>query len=173
MLRQNKYLRFEAVSYALTYALTPNPKYRYFQLIGDNGGDCTNFISQCLLAGGAKMNYGTSWSWWYNIKNPNNVMDDTWSVSWAVAHSLYYYLRNNEEINSPYTKGLEISNVKDLELGDLIFYEDNNKKIFHSTIITSIMSGVPLVSQHTPEAVNIYYKNSWKAQKYHYVKIIV
>lgn len=173
MLNQNKYLRSKAVSYALTYALNPNPKYRYFQLIGDNGGDCTNFTSQCLLAGGAKMNYGINWNWWYNTKNTNNVMDDTWSVTWAVAHSLYYYLRNNEETHSPYVKGLEVLNVSDLKLGDLIFYEDNNKKIFHSTIITSIISGVPLISQHTPEATNIYYKNSWKAKKYHYVKIIL
>lgn len=173
MLRQNKYLRFEAVSYALTYALNPNPKYRYFQLIDDNGGDCTNFISQCLFAGGAKMSYGSSWNWWYNNKNTNNVMDDTWSISWAVAHSLYYYLRNNEEANSPYIKGLEVSNANNLELGDLIFYEGNNKKIFHSTIVTSIFNGVPLVSQHTPEAINIYYKNSWKAVKYHYIKIII
>lgn len=173
MWRQNKYLRFEAVSYALTYALNPNPKYRYFELIDDNGGDCTNFTSQCLFAGGAKMNYGNNWSWWYNNKNTSNVMDDTWSISWAVAHSLYYYLKNNEEVNSPYVKGLEVTNERELELGDLIFYENNNKKIFHSAIVTSFLNGFPLVSQHTPNASNIYYQNSWKAKKYHYVKIVI
>lgn len=173
MLRQNKYLRFEAVAYAINYALNPNPKYRYFELIDDNGGDCTNFVSQCLFAGGAKMNHGNNWSWWYINNNTSNVMDATWSVSWAVAHSLYYYLKNNEETNSPYVKGLEVANVSELELGDLIFYENYNKKIFHSTIITSVSNGIPLVSQHTYNALNVYYKQSWQAKKFHYIKIII
>ena len=48
--------------------------------------NCTNFISQCLHAGGAPMrgypNRGSGW--WLQNKN--------WSYSWAVAHSLRLYL---------------------------------------------------------------------------------
>lgn len=43
----DKYDRAKAAAYALTYARTPNPAYKNF---GDK--DCTNFVSQCLVAGG-------------------------------------------------------------------------------------------------------------------------
>ena len=44
----------DACSYAETFALKPNPNYKYFEHIG---GDCTNFISQILFAGGLKQTH--------------------------------------------------------------------------------------------------------------------
>lgn len=173
MKRQNKYLRDSAVKYAETYALNPNPNYRYFPLYKDTGGDCTNFVSQCLLAGGATMEYNSNNPWWYNNKNTSNTKDDTWSLSFTVAHSLYYYLKNNANSNSPYLKGLEIPKDSQLELGDLIFFEDSKAKIIHSTIVTSLKTGKVFVSQHSFNALNIYYKSSWAAYKYHFIKIII
>ncbi|QBJ70232.1 hypothetical protein C3496_25220 [Bacillus anthracis] len=41
-----------AVSYALKWANSVNPKYGTF---GGKGGDCTNFVSQALFAGGIPM----------------------------------------------------------------------------------------------------------------------
>lgn len=169
--RQNKYLRSSAVNYALTYGLKPNPNYRYFPLINDNSGDCANFISQCLLAGGAQMDFNASRPWWY--KHGANKSQDTWSVSWTVAHSLYYYLRVNQENNSAYTKGFELTSKNDLELGDLIFFENNRGVIFHSAIVTGFSYGEPLVTHHSYEAVNIPYRRSWPAFKYHYVKVVI
>lgn len=173
LLRQNNYLRHNAVAYATTYALKPNTSYRYFPLVNDSSGDCANFISQCLYAGGAKMDYNTKRPWWYNKKGTVNVSDDTWSICWAVAHSLYYYLKVNESIASPYVKGLEVYRKEDLEIGDLIFFEDTKETIFHSAIITSFLGKEPLVSHHSFEALNIPYKSSWKAAKYHFIKIII
>jgi hypothetical protein len=171
--RQNKYLRSAAVNYALTYALKPNPSYRYFPLINDNSGDCANFISQCLLAGGAQMNFDAARPWWY--KHAASRAQDTWTVSWTVAHSLYYYLRVNEEKNSSYTKGIEINNSKELELGDLILFEDDKNHIFHSSIVTGFSFGSPLISQHSYGAVNIPYRRSWSASvaRYHYIKVVI
>ena len=40
------YQREAAAEYAERYAIDPNPNYKYF---GDDGGDCTSFVSQCLL----------------------------------------------------------------------------------------------------------------------------
>ncbi|WP_245183599.1 amidase domain-containing protein [Lentibacillus salicampi] len=43
--------------------------------------DCTNYVSQCMRAGGAP-DRGSGW--WYQ--------EDNWSYSWAVAHSMRWYL---------------------------------------------------------------------------------
>lgn len=169
----NKYLRSNAVAYAKTFALKPNPAYRYFPLIGDSSGDCANFLSQCLYAGGAPMTYDPKHSWWYNNKNTSNVMDDTWSIPWAVANSLYYYLKINQSINYFGAKGVEVFNKKELELGDFIFFEGSSGAIFHSAIITSFSRGEPLISQHSYEALNIPYTSSWPAKRHHFIKITI
>lgn len=170
ILRENKYSRAEAVKYATTYALKPNPAYRYFPLVGDNSGNCANFISQCLLAGGAPMDFNTQRPWWYK-KNGDNVMSSTWSLSWTVAHSLYFYLKVNESMNAKGVKGLEVYDKGQLELGDLMFFEDNKGTIFHSAIITSFRGRNPLISQNSFEALNIPYLKSWRANKIHFMKI--
>ena len=48
-----EYDRTKAITYAQNWALKSNPAFYHF---GGKGGDCTNFISQCLLAGGGVMN---------------------------------------------------------------------------------------------------------------------
>lgn len=172
LFRQNQYSRSDAVKYAITYALKPNPAYRYFPLINDSSGDCANFLSQCLYAGGAPMSFNSHNSWWYkhNAISRNN---DTWSISWTVAHSLYWYLKINQESNSPGVKGLEVPNASALELGDLMFFEDNKGNIFHSAIVTSFLYNQPLISHHSFEALNIPYQRSWPASKLHFLKISI
>jgi hypothetical protein len=157
------YLRNSAVIYAKKYALIPNNKYIYFKLIGDNGGDCANFISQCLYAGGASMIYNKQTSWWYN--------NNTCSNSWSVAHELYWYLKINNTDNFQGPKGIETTSLNELKIGDLIFFENKKNIIFHSTIITNLDYSIPLISQHTPNALNIPYLKSWSAYKYHFIKI--
>jgi cell wall-associated NlpC family hydrolase len=171
--RVNKYLRETAVKYALTYALKPNPNYRYLPLINDTSGDCANFLSQCLRAGGAPMSYMSGHAWWYNNQGTPNTKDDTWSISWTVAHSLYWYLKINQANNYNGVKALEVQSPSQLELGDLIFFEDNKGLIFHSAIVTGFSDSLPLVSHHSYEALNIPYRSSWPAIKYHYLKISI
>ncbi|MBW9159039.1 amidase domain-containing protein [Clostridium tagluense] len=170
--KTNQYSRIDAVNYARTYALHPNPSFRYFPLINnETSGDCANFISQCLLAGGAPMIYNGSHPWWYNNANTLSTKDDTWSVTWTVAHSLYWTLKVNQQAKATGIKGLEIYDTSLLELGDLIFFEGNDGNIFHSAIITAFRYGQPLVSHHSFEALDIYYKNSWPAKRVHFLKI--
>jgi hypothetical protein len=164
-LRSSQYSRSAAVDYAQRYALKPNPNYRYFSL-SNTGGDCSNFLSQCLSAGGAKMNS----NWWYKHID-DSTHNDTWSISWAVAHSLYWYLKKNEAEGTSTLKGLEVDNANLLELGDLIFYEDFNGRIFHSAIVTFKSTNEILISQHSYEALNISYFKSWPSKKFHFIKV--
>lgn len=171
-LKANQYSRINAVKYARSYALHPNPSFRYFSLINnETSGDCTNFVSQCLLAGGAPMRFKGSHPWWYRKANTDSTKDDTWSVPWAVANSLYWSLRTNEQSKASGIKGLEIYDTRLLELGDLVFFEGDNGNIFHAAIITSFSDSQPLVSQHSFEALDILYGNSWGAKRVHFLKI--
>lgn len=171
----NRYNRDEAVKYAITYALTPNPDYKYLSYHGDGGGDCTNFISQCLNAGGAPMDFKSQKPWWYNHMETSKN-DDKWSVSWSVAHALYWCLKSRAKLNLPGLKATEVSDISMLEAGDIIQYENADGIIYHSTIITSFInekgSQKPLITQHSFNAVNISYVKP-AAKKMHFMKIRV
>ncbi len=56
------YNRVAAVLYAHTWAYRRNPKFYDYSEIG---GDCTNFASQCLWAGGGLMDYTPELGWYY------------------------------------------------------------------------------------------------------------
>lgn len=165
----NKYNRVSAVNYAIKYAVNPNKNYKYFELVNGNGGDCTNFVSQCLKAGGATMDNNNIRPWWY--------MSGKASICWGVAHSLYWYLKMNQSTNRNIIKGIEVNDVEELEIGDLIFYENYKNTIFHAAIITSIIdvSGKkePRISQHSYNQLNETYKKNYDYKKEHFLKIIL
>jgi hypothetical protein len=169
-LPNNKYNRTEAVSYALKYALKPNPKYPYYK-----GDDCTNFISQCLQAGGCKNHFHTTHPWW--------CIDDKTSICWSVAASLYWYIKVCTEekkfgiravtksIKGNYNYSKSIADI--IELGDIIQYMNYNNRIQHSVIITdfTIKNSIkhPLISQHTHGAINIPWTREFKKTIFHHI----
>lgn len=157
------YNREKAVEYALTYGLNPNPNYHYFKIYGNIGGDCTNFVSQCLVEGGIPQAKTGKAPWWYRDQT-------NWSISWVNAHSLYWCMLIREEQNLPGLRGVEVSSVDHLTLGDIIFYEDLNGGIDHGGIITGFRDGLPTITQHSPELVNISYIKTNKG-KMHFVKV--
>ncbi|THE10694.1 hypothetical protein E1I69_17735 [Bacillus timonensis] len=133
--RDFKYNRLAAVQYAERWWNDYNPKYKKFT---DN---CTNFISQCLHAGGAPM-YGypnRSKGWW--------MQNNNWSYSWTVANSLRWYLTGSR-------RGLqakEVSSPKKLLLGDIICYDfEGDGRFNHNTIVVAKdYEGYPLVNAQT------------------------
>lgn len=161
------YQRDQAVAYALRYGIDPNPEYVY---IVDN--DCTNFISQCLRAGGARNHYHGTHPWWY--------ADGGMSGSWSVAAMLYWYIRVSTENNQGITAEtfyqstdgpLPLQITDTIVLGDLIQYKDGEGQIRHSTIITGFSSrdGEPLVTQHTRNAVNISWRKAFPTAIFHHI----
>jgi hypothetical protein len=165
----NRYNRVAAANYSIKYALVPNNEYKYYKSIDEGGGDCTNFVSQCLKAGGAPRDYNKYRPWWYDMKSGKA------SICWAVAHSLYWYLKTNQ--NTSRIKGREVDDIRELEIGDLIFYENYNNVIFHSAIVTSFVeiygNREPRISQHTFNQLNETYKKSYDYKKAHFIKIIL
>lgn len=131
------YDRLAVVRYAERWWNSHNPAYRQFT------DDCTNFISQCIYAGGAPMtgqpNRGKGW--WYAGRN------DQWSYSWTVAHSLRWYLNGSNEG----LQGREVASADELFLGDIICYDfDGDGRWQHTTVVTAKDGkNMPLVNAHT------------------------
>lgn len=129
------YDRRAAVRYAERWWNDYHPQFKTFTV------DCTNYVSQCLYAGGAPMRGSPNRSegWWYS--------DDQWSYSWAVAHSLRWYLSGS-------TKGLtakEVSEAEQLHPGDVICYDfEGDDRWDHTTIVVAKdENNMPLVNAHT------------------------
>ena len=115
------YNRRKAVSYAMQWALSKNPKYYYFDEIG---GDCTNFVSQCLYAGSGIMNYTPTYGWYYV-----NINDR--SPSWTGTKYLHQFLVSNKGLS---VFGQETS-ADEMMPGDVIQLGDENMNFYHSVIV--------------------------------------
>lgn len=136
------YDRMKAVQYAERWWNEFNPKYKKFT------DDCTNFISQCLHAGGIPM-WGSpnkSKGWW--------MRGNSWSYSWTVAHSLMLLLANGRGIRTK-----EVTSPRQLQLGDIICYDfQGNGRYDHNTIVTAKdQYGMPLVNAHTTNSRRRYW----------------
>jgi hypothetical protein len=138
--RAIRYDRRAAVAYADAWWNGANPKYHHFAV------DCTNYVSQCLFAGGLPMDYTgrRDSGWWYEGYAGST---ERWSFSWAVANSLRAYLL----YSSNPRRGTEKTDPRELEPGDVIFYDwDGDGRWQHSVIVTGHdREGWPLVNAHT------------------------
>ncbi|WP_335872585.1 amidase domain-containing protein [Bacillus sp. 2205SS5-2] len=130
-----RYDRLKAVKYAERWWNSYNSAYKKFEV------DCTNFISQCLHAGGAPMRGQSNRSkgWWMSGNN--------WSYSWSVANSLRWYLPSSKVG----LRGTEVRGAEELKLGDVICYDfEGDGRYNHNTIVTAKDAyGFPLVNAHT------------------------
>lgn len=129
-------------SYAYNNAAKASPSsgdgvtpYYDFSLITGNY-DCTNFISHCLLAGGASKNVSTN-GWYYN-----SLSDRT--PSWSNVNYLHNFLVRNSStrgpkgVSSEYPAGNSLTSLySSCRIGDLIQIKYNGASNYgHSTIVT-------------------------------------
>ncbi len=135
------YDRNAAVMYAEKWALKRNPRYYDFDGLG---GDCTNFISQCIYAGAGVMNFGAK-GWYYINLNRR-------TPSWTGVGFLYEFLTTNKGAG-PYAS--TVSAVKDIKTGDVIQLKRNGRWT-HSLFVTKISAepSVIFVSTHTYDSLN-------------------
>lgn len=149
------YRRDLVAAYADRWWNEGNPAYELFEV------NCTNYVSQCVFAGNAPMNYtGKRESgWWYKGRNKGQ---ENWSFSWAVSNALTHYLGGKR------VSGLRVETVlsaDELQLGDIITYDWNGDNRFqHSTIVTAFdAAGMPLVNANTVASRHRYwdYRDSY------------
>jgi len=136
------YNREQAVEYAHQWAFRRNPRFLDFSKLG---GDCTNFISQCLLAGGAEMNYSKNTGWYYNSANDR-------APAWTGASFLYNFLINNKG-KGPQAEKAPISEA---ETGDIIQLSFDGISYTHSLIVVAKAAPAEpssiLVATHTDDS---------------------
>ena len=141
--------------YADTYVLTPNhADYRTFD------ADCTNFVSQCLYAGGLTM----SDDWYYNRVASGAF--DNWSATWSFADDLEWYLKEIQHAtllgrwahtdtyvgSTRYYKWVNNSNNL-TGMADIIFYDWNSDgQVDHASICVG--TGRPYLQDNSGPSSN-------------------
>ena len=131
------YNREAVYEYAKKWAYGRNPKYYNFDPVG---GDCTNFVSQCIYAGCKQMNYNRNNGWYYI--NGNNK-----SPSWTGVEFLYNFLTTNNNLGP---KGEKMT-IDKLEIGDVVQLSFNGQIFSHSLIVikNGINTDNTLIAAHT------------------------
>lgn len=116
------YDRSAAVEYARQWALRHNPQYYNFTGLG---GDCANFASQCLYAGGRVMNYKPLFGWYYRSAGDR-------TPSWSGVKYLYDFLVGNQGAG-PWA---EESTLSAIQPGDLIQVATTLPEYHHTLVVT-------------------------------------
>lgn len=125
MILEKEYLRDRAVLYARKYALVRNPLFFSFAGIG---GNCTNFVSQCILAGSCVMNFTAIFGWYY-------ISTRRRSASWTGVEYFYNFMTQNTEGVGPF--GVETT-LENAEVGDVIQLKNPEGNFYHTIIISKI-----------------------------------
>ena len=159
MLWKNRaeYDREAALEYAKKWAYGRNPDYLNFDNIG---GDCTNFVSQCLFAGCQTMNFTPIYGWYYK-----NSYDR--SPSWSGCKFLYEFLTTNKG-KGPF--GIDVDR-EFARLGDIVQFGKNDSNFSHSAIITNIVDDKIFVAAHSNDAFNREIE-SYAFEKVRYIHIL-
>ncbi len=135
------YDRNKAASYAYNNALndvTGSASYRV------NGGDCTNFVSNALQAGGwteiGKYFYTSNYAWYYDWYGNGGS-----SYTWGGANNFYRFLFYGN-------RAISVAGPSQLQIGDIVQMDKTrNGDWDHSMIITGKDSRGLLVSYHSTE----------------------
>ena len=123
------YDREKAVSYARQWAFRRNPSFSDFSYLG---GNCTNFISQCVYMGSGIMNFRVVFGWYYRSMNDR-------SPSWTGVEYFNNFLQRKEENSGPLAKEIAVSEV---ESGDIIQLRFHGKQAFsHSLLVVENQQG--------------------------------
>ena len=148
MLLTVPYDRRRAVEYARRWALSRNPLFVDFTKIG---GNCTNFVSQCILAGVPIMNYTPTFGWYY-------ISGDDRAPAWSGVDELYNFLIGAPAFTAE-NKGygpfaIDAREAQTVNVGDVIQLSNEEGSFYHSLIISDFTENDILVCAHTDNALD-------------------
>lgn len=167
------YDRNKAYDYISKYVINPNPAYADFTELG---GDCTNFVSQVLRAGGmaftSTSKNPTYKQWYYYNSTLGTGRSSTWTGSnefrqhWAEVKGVGY---KRAYKYTKYTVNEALTNFDSIRTsvwaGDVIQHLNGyDGKTYHSQAIFSFSNSDIIVGQHTYNMVRSL-KNYLKAKQ--------
>ena len=138
MIAIKAYQRGRAVAYARRWALERNPLFYNFTGIG---GDCTNFVSQCILAGSCVMNFTPDFGWYF-------VSAQERAPAWTGVEFFFNFITQNAGVG-PYGR---VATADEVEIGDVIQLGRNEEGYYHTLIIVGFDGEDPLVAAQTDNA---------------------
>lgn len=136
MLASFSYNRERAYLYAKRWALSRNPLFNDYS---PYGGNCTNFASQCLLAGSLVMNYEPVYGWFYRS-------DADRSAAWTGVPFFYRFLTENQG-EGPFAVEKDA-----LEIGDFIQLGTGEGDFYHTLVVVGSEGGEYLVAAQSEDA---------------------
>ena len=134
------YQRDKVVSYARKWALKRNPKYYDFSAIG---GDCTNFVSQCVYAGCRIMNYNLFSGWFYTSPSLR-------APAWSGVDEFYNFATTNKSVGF-YAETVSIDKIM---VGDVIQLGNSKSDFYHAFIVTKIDINEIYVCSHSVDRLD-------------------
>lgn len=168
------YDRAAAAAYADTYWQTYNPAWPSF---AKKGGDCTNFVSQALYAGGVAMRPSPAYTGaaaWYMLQSKGRRW--SYSLSWinVQSHASFLVSLGAEQVASYYGVAPGQLVAANAAQGDVVLYDWDADGVFdHESIVVASdgtsPDGTPnwdLVDAHTNNRYHAYwtlaqYNASW------------
>lgn len=148
MLLEIPYDRGRAVEYAKKWALSRNPLFLDFT---GSGGNCTNFVSQCIFAGCGVMNYTKTFGWYY-------ISPEDRAPAWTGVDELYGFLTGAPDFASvnggsgPY--GADAMTARSIMLGDVIQLANSEGTFYHSLLISGFTENDILVCAQSDDALD-------------------
>ena len=147
MIISKPYNRERAVEYARRWALSRNPLFYDFT---GGGGNCTNFVSQCLLSGSLNMNPDQPFGWYY-------ISVDDRAPAWTGVREFYEFmcgvgdfLPKSERIG-PFCTVVSRENV---EVGDVVQLGNSRGSFYHTLIVTGFRDNDILISAQSNDALD-------------------
>lgn len=148
MLMLNPYRRDRAVTYARRWALDRNPLFTDFS---GQGGNCTNFVSQCVLAGSCKMNYTPDFGWYY-------ISPEERAPAWSGVDYFYRFLTGDPMFEArnggigPFA--VEVPREAITE-GDVIQIAAEGEEWSHTVLVSKVQEdGEILVCAHSIDSLD-------------------
>lgn len=117
------YDRKRAVGYAHLWAFERNPAWGVFD---EMGGDCTNFVSQCLYAGCGQMNFTPVHGWYYEALSRR-------APAWTGVAELYRFLTHNQG-PGPFGESRPLAFTQP---GDAVFLALEKNRLSHAGLVVS------------------------------------
>ena len=147
MLIVKPYQNDRAVEYARRWALSRNPLFTDFT---GRGGNCTNFVSQCVLAGSCVMNPTPDFGWYY-------VSEEDRAPAWSSVEYFYDFMTGTPAFASqnggvgPFATEVPRRNAVP---GDVIQYADEEGDWYHTVIISAVENGEIYVCAQSNDALD-------------------
>lgn len=140
MLLIKPYDAVRAVEYARRWALRRNPLFTDFT---GQGGNCTNFVSQAVLAGSCVMNFTPTFGWYF-------ISSSDRSPSWTGVEFFYNFMVTNNGVG-PFMR--EISRAEVMP-GDVIQLANESGDFYHTLMVTGFEGQEILVSAQSDDSLD-------------------